>query len=258
MLHQCFTDKAIESMRPVMRMPDGSLAGMLLSPDILCLRWLGQLSWVVVCGVVVLWLLSFRREIFRTVYDNLCRGDLRVRVHHFVCVIHGVATLRVLATPSKRQSSPLTQIVFVFSPSRGGATFRLQQHPTPGMWLNQQNVMGYDCTLHAVDEKQISQTFVQTLLQYADPNHKPAGESNPELWRAAVKISRQRFSHRIRLSHLPVGTDLRLKIATVSIPAWFCARSLPDLEAGVSAQLPAEFSDSPEMLFSRLLRNILN
>jgi hypothetical protein len=62
LLHQRLTDRAIESMRPVMKMADGSLEGMLMPADILLLRWLGQLSWFVVCAVFIAFLLSFWRE----------------------------------------------------------------------------------------------------------------------------------------------------------------------------------------------------
>jgi hypothetical protein len=64
LLHQHLTDKAIETLRPVMRLADGSYAGMLMPIDILLLRWLGQLSWYLVCGVFIFFLLSFRREKF--------------------------------------------------------------------------------------------------------------------------------------------------------------------------------------------------
>ncbi len=64
LLHQRLTDRAIESMRPVMKMADGSLQAMLMPADILLLRWLGQLSWFVVCAVFISFLLSFWRERF--------------------------------------------------------------------------------------------------------------------------------------------------------------------------------------------------
>jgi len=164
---------------------------------------------------------------FRTVYDNLCRGDLRVRVHHFVCVIHGVAYSQSTGYTSKRPVLTIDTNCFCFFTKPEGA-----QHSAcssirpPGMWLITKT--SWDTTAHCtrVDEKQISQTFVQTLLQYADPNHKPAGESNPELWRAAVKSLANDSPTESASVIWPVGTDLRLKIATVSIPAWFCARSL--------------------------------
>jgi hypothetical protein len=64
LLHQRLTDRAIESMRPVMKMADGSFQAMLMPADILLLRWLGQLSWFVVCAVFISFLLSFWRERF--------------------------------------------------------------------------------------------------------------------------------------------------------------------------------------------------
>ena len=46
LLHQRLTDRAIESMRPVFKLDDGTLAPMLMPVHILLLRWLGQLSWM--------------------------------------------------------------------------------------------------------------------------------------------------------------------------------------------------------------------
>ena len=64
LLHERLTDRAIETMRPVMKMADGSLVGMLMPADILLLHWLGQISWFVVCVVFIAFLLSFWREKF--------------------------------------------------------------------------------------------------------------------------------------------------------------------------------------------------
>jgi hypothetical protein len=63
-LHQRLTDKAIESMRPIIRHPDGTVSGMLMPADILLLRWLGEISLLVACGVFVSFAISFRREAF--------------------------------------------------------------------------------------------------------------------------------------------------------------------------------------------------
>jgi hypothetical protein len=71
LLHQHFTDRAIESMRPVMKLSDGGFAGLLMPADILLLRWFGQLTWFVVCGVFLFLVLSFRREIFAR-FTTIC------------------------------------------------------------------------------------------------------------------------------------------------------------------------------------------
>ncbi len=62
LLHQYQTDRAIESMRPALRLADGSFTPMLMPMPILLLRWLGQLSWSGPFVIFALSVLSFWRE----------------------------------------------------------------------------------------------------------------------------------------------------------------------------------------------------
>ena len=71
LLHQRLTDRAIESMRPVFKLDDGTLAPMLMPVHILLLRWLGQLSWFVVGAVLLLFVLSLWREAFAR-FTTIC------------------------------------------------------------------------------------------------------------------------------------------------------------------------------------------
>jgi len=71
-LHHYQTDRAIEFMRPAMKMDDGSYVTMLMPAHILLLRWLGQLSSLVPAGVVIAFLLSFWRETFARPAALLC------------------------------------------------------------------------------------------------------------------------------------------------------------------------------------------
>jgi len=64
LLHHYQTDRAIEAIRPVMKLDDGSYSPMLLPFHILLLRHLGQLSQIVPIGVVAAFVLSFWRESF--------------------------------------------------------------------------------------------------------------------------------------------------------------------------------------------------
>lgn len=64
LLHHYHTDRVIETMRPVIKLADGSWAPMLMPMHILLVRWLGDLSWGISYSVVALFLLSFWREIF--------------------------------------------------------------------------------------------------------------------------------------------------------------------------------------------------
>ncbi|HTX20794.1 MAG TPA: hypothetical protein VMD27_02880 [Candidatus Aquilonibacter sp.] len=71
LLHEHLTNRAIETMRPVMKMSDGTFEPMLMPAPFLLLRWLGQLSWFVVCVVAVSFALSFWREQFSR-FTTIC------------------------------------------------------------------------------------------------------------------------------------------------------------------------------------------
>src|SRR5688572_305255 len=64
LLHHYRTDRAIERMRPAIKMEDGSYSPILLPAHILFLRWLGQCSQVVPFVVLAAFLLSFWRATF--------------------------------------------------------------------------------------------------------------------------------------------------------------------------------------------------
>jgi lipopolysaccharide export LptBFGC system permease protein LptF len=64
LLHHYQTDKVVESLRPVIRLDDGTYSPTLLPVTTLFLRWLGQLSWWVTVFVFVFFALSFWRERF--------------------------------------------------------------------------------------------------------------------------------------------------------------------------------------------------
>jgi hypothetical protein len=71
LLHSYRTDRAIESMRPVMRLDDGTYTHMLLPSEFLFLRWCGQISWMLVYVVVLFFLLSFVRDVFAR-FSTIC------------------------------------------------------------------------------------------------------------------------------------------------------------------------------------------
>ena len=64
LLHRYRTDKAIERMRPAIKMEDGSHLPTLMPGHILFLRWLGQLSQVFPFAILAAFLLSFRQATF--------------------------------------------------------------------------------------------------------------------------------------------------------------------------------------------------
>ena len=71
LLHHCYTDKAIETLRPVLLNEDGTYTAMLMPIQILAFRDLGQLSWSVPFIVFALFVLSFWREAFGR-FTTLC------------------------------------------------------------------------------------------------------------------------------------------------------------------------------------------
>ena len=64
LLHHYRTDRAIERMRPAIKMEDGSYSPILMPAHILFLRWLGQLSQVFPFAVLTAFVLSFWRATF--------------------------------------------------------------------------------------------------------------------------------------------------------------------------------------------------
>jgi hypothetical protein len=71
LLHLIQTDRAIESMRPAVKLADGSWVPTLMPFPILLLRWLGQLSWFIPFIVLTMFVLSFRREVFAR-FTTIC------------------------------------------------------------------------------------------------------------------------------------------------------------------------------------------
>jgi hypothetical protein len=71
LLHHYRTDRVIESLRPVIKLDDGSYSTMLMPITTLFLRWLGQLSWWVPVFVFVFFMLSFWHEKF-TRFTTIC------------------------------------------------------------------------------------------------------------------------------------------------------------------------------------------
>jgi hypothetical protein len=71
LLHHLQTDRAIESLRPFIKLDDGSWSPMLMPVPILLLRSLGQLSWLLPLVVLAMFFLSFWREVF-TRFSPIC------------------------------------------------------------------------------------------------------------------------------------------------------------------------------------------
>jgi len=101
LLHQFRTDRAIESMRPAIELADGTYSPMLMPAHILLLRWLGQLSFTVPVVVLVMFALSFWREVFArfTTISALaiCQCAFSTLYAAYATLLLGVAWLHGLA-----------------------------------------------------------------------------------------------------------------------------------------------------------------
>ena len=62
LLHHYQTGKVIESMRPVLRLDDGTYMPVLMPVTTLLLRYLGEVSWLLLFILLALFVLSFWRE----------------------------------------------------------------------------------------------------------------------------------------------------------------------------------------------------
>lgn len=72
LLHHYQTERAIETMRPMLKMEDGTSVTMLLPAHVLLLRWFDQLSSLLPVSVFTAFLLSFWREAFARPTTLLC------------------------------------------------------------------------------------------------------------------------------------------------------------------------------------------
>jgi hypothetical protein len=113
--------------------------------------------------------------------------------------------------------------------------------------------MGYDCTLHAVDEKQISQAIAE-LLEEDRAKKEPADEDEKqELWDQVVtSLAEEPVSESASLV-CQMALVLASKTQPYHYERGFALCLWPEQTRAVKARLPEELTDSPEILFGRLL-----
>ena len=116
--------------------------------------------------------------------------------------------------------------------------------------------MGYDCTLHAVDEKQISEQFVDTLLNRckAEDHARDEDDDEEELWNQVVDSLAED-------SDDDAGSlvcQMALVFASKSHPyhseRGFALCLWPEQSKDLRACLPEEFTDPPDVLFELLVK----
>jgi hypothetical protein len=113
--------------------------------------------------------------------------------------------------------------------------------------------MGYDCTLHAVDEKQISQAFEKLLVAGEAEDESADENEDRELWdQILTSLAEEPPSESASLV-----CQMALVIASKSQPyhyqRGFALCLWPEQPDGLDARMPEELTDSPEILFGRLL-----
>lgn len=116
--------------------------------------------------------------------------------------------------------------------------------------------MGYDCTLHVVDEKRISKVFaklleagerpqkgmeadIDVLTEYWDSAIKSLADDPPEIACSTICQLALVFSSKTQPYHYERGFALNL---------W------PDQPGGLKAEFPQSLTDSPEVLFKQLAK----
>ena len=112
--------------------------------------------------------------------------------------------------------------------------------------------MGYDCTLHAVDEKEISRKLVPALVSGTPPKNAFSGEDE-ELWEQTMKS----LAEDSPSDAASIVCQLALIFASQSHPyhyeRGFALSLWPRQPDGLNATFPEELTDSPRLLFADLL-----
>ncbi len=108
--------------------------------------------------------------------------------------------------------------------------------------------MGYDCTLHVVDEKHINETFVKALLDGKKPE-----TLDDELWAEALKSLAEDPAESACSSICQLALIYASGIQPYHYERGFALCLWPDQPDGLDAKFPAKFADSPEVLFRELV-----
>jgi len=114
--------------------------------------------------------------------------------------------------------------------------------------------MGYDCTLHAVDENQITKAFVKMLLA----GEKEAGQLEsgiePELWEQTLKSLEKDPPPTANSTVCQLALIFASKTQPYHYERGFALCLWPEQSDGLDARFPEELTDSPEILFTGLLK----
>ncbi len=111
--------------------------------------------------------------------------------------------------------------------------------------------MGYDCTLHAVDEKDVKGKFVRALLTGTKP---PRGftDDDQELWSEMLKSLAEDSPADAASSVCQVALIFASKFRPSQYERGFALCLWPKQPDGLDATFPQELTDSPELLLGEL------
>lgn len=123
--------------------------------------------------------------------------------------------------------------------------------------------MGYDCTLHVIDEAMIRNRFIPRLLGKSDlPAVFDQRDDSEELWKTVRSALEGKVvdGEVVDISSVPnYITMLAIAYCAAELPyhyeRGFCLSLWPDQSDEFTARVPKKYIDNPESLFVELLEN---
>jgi hypothetical protein len=112
--------------------------------------------------------------------------------------------------------------------------------------------MGYDCTLHAVDEKEISRAF-EAYLQRAQRGEETEDSEEQELWDQVGESLDEGSAEEAASLICQLALVLASKSQPYHYERGFALCLWPKQPAGMKARFPEELTDSPETLFGGMI-----
>lgn len=116
--------------------------------------------------------------------------------------------------------------------------------------------MGYDCTLHVVDEKRISDVLVKLLLAREQPQTGMAADLDvlAEHWDSALKSLAEDPPENAASTVCQLALVFSSKTHPYHYERGFALSLWSEQPGGLGAEFPASLTDSPELLFKQLVK----
>lgn len=116
--------------------------------------------------------------------------------------------------------------------------------------------MGYDCTLHVVDEEQIGKAFVKALLKGSRPKNGTTADVDiaGKHWDATLQSLAEDPPKRAASTVCQLALVFSSKAQPYHYERGFALSLWADQPDGLHAKFPKSLTESPEMLFKQLLK----